>query len=85
MKSKLIQDFIGKLDIKKDFDYFTRRKVDGGLVIVAKLKEKEKFDVEYVCPVCKKQEIIQKDFKRKPYRFSCSQCGYKFKITKLKK
>lgn len=78
-------------------EYVTARELEGktsGKVKILKLRESTEADVEFTCPDCgwsekKKQPwsapFVQGEGKTRTFHLQCSKCGFKVKLTKLKK
>ncbi len=71
-------------------NYFTNRALEDdkgnkkGKIIIWRYKGKEEFNIILDCPFCGTHQERKEEFKRKPYRPKCENCGKGFMISKIK-
>ena len=80
----------GITDIK-ELAYITSRKLENdqgektGTVVMWRKKGDEAFGYRLTCPYCATEQESRVEFKRRPYRVKCSNCGKSIMIEKLSK
>jgi len=80
----------GITDIK-ELAYITSRKLENeqgektGMVVMWRKKGEEEFGYKLTCPYCATEQESRVEFKRRPYRVRCNNCGKSITIEKLTK
>ena len=80
-----------KLPKIEELDYFTKRNLTDdegekkGKIVMYRLRGETEFHYMLICPYCGKEQKGKAEFKRRPYRIECDECGRKIVVERLLK